>query len=85
MIPWYRQVLSLVYGLGVMLIAVWALEQGQGGAGVILGVVAMSLITLLLIFGVEINSITFLDRIEIDFTNTSREPPAKNENGGDKE
>lgn len=69
MIPWYRQVLSLVYGLGVMLIALWALEQGQG-PWVILGVVAMSMITLLLIFGVEIDNIKYGDKV-INFTNTS--------------
>ena len=38
MISWYRQVLSLVYGLGVMLIALWAINQGQG-PWMILGVV----------------------------------------------
>jgi hypothetical protein len=70
MIPWYRQVLSLVYGLGVMLIALWALEQGSGPY-VVLGVVAMSCLTLMLIFGVEINEIVLMDRIKIDFSNTS--------------
>ena len=70
MIPWYRQVISLVYGLGVILIALWALEQG-GGPYVILGVVAMSMLTLMLIFGIEIDEIRVLDKVQIDFTNTS--------------
>ena len=70
MIPWYRQVISLVYGLGVIMIALWALEQGAGPY-VILGVVAMSMLTLMLIFGVEIDRIQVLDKIQIDFTDTS--------------
>ena len=69
MIPWYRQVISLVYALGVILIALWALEQGTGPY-VILGVVAMSMLTLMLIFGIEIDEIRVLDKVQIDFTNT---------------
>lgn len=69
MIPWYRQVISLIYGLGVIMIALWALEQGQGPY-VILGVVGMSMVTLLLIFGIEIDEISVGDRIHIDFTET---------------
>lgn len=72
MIPWYRQVLSLIYGLGVMLIALWALEQGQG-PWVILGVVGMSCLTLMLIFGIEIDSVKVLDKVEIEFSNTSED------------
>ena len=71
MISWYRQVLSLVYGLGVMLIALWAIKQGQG-PWVILGVVAMSCLTLLLIFGVEIDTIKVGDKLQIDFTDTTQ-------------
>lgn len=70
MIPWYRQLLSLIYGLGVMLIALWAIDHGQGGPYLILGTVGMSLLTLMLIFGVEINSVTVGDWFEIDFSNT---------------
>jgi len=69
MIPWYRQVISLVYGLGVIMIALWALEQGTGPY-VILGVVGMSMLTLMLIFGVEISEIRLLDKLEITFTDT---------------
>lgn len=72
MIPWYRQVLSLIYGLGVMLISLWALEQGTGGSWMILGVVGMSFMTLMLIFGVEISEITVMDRVRIDFTDTGQ-------------
>ena len=71
MIPWYRQVLSLVYGIGVMLIALWAIEQGQG-PWMILGVVAMSCLTLLLIFGVEIDTVKVGDKVRIDFTDTTQ-------------
>ena len=70
MIPWYRQVISLVYGLGVILIALWALEQGTGPY-VILGVVSMSMLTLMLIFGVEISEIRVMDKVQIDFTDTT--------------
>ena len=70
MIPWYRQVISLVYGLGVIMIALWALEQGTGPY-VILGVVGMSMLTLMLIFGVEISEIRLLDKLEITFTDTT--------------
>lgn len=78
MIPWYRQLISLIYGLGVILIAVWALEQGQGQF-VILGVVGMSMLTLLLIFGVEVSEVKVGDRVHIEFTETSKNP------GGDDE
>ena len=71
MISWYRQVLSLVYGLGVMLIALWAINQGQG-PWMILGVVGMSCLTLLLIFGVEIDTIKVGDKVQIDFTDTTQ-------------
>jgi len=63
---WYRQVLSLVYGLGVMAIAMWALRQGSGPT-VVLGVVGMSMLTLMLIFGVEIDEIRVLDKVQITF------------------
>jgi len=67
---WYQQLLTLVYGLGIMVIALWALEQGTG-AYVILGVVGMSMLTLTLIFGVEVDSIRVLDKVEIEFTGHS--------------
>lgn len=70
MIPWYRQLLSLIYGLGVMLIALWAIDQGSASF-VILGVVGMSLLTLMLIFGVEVNSVSVADYVEIDFSTTT--------------
>ena len=71
MIPWYRQLISLVYGLGVILIALWALEQGAGGPTMILGVVGMSMLTLMLIFGVEIDQVQVsLDGFNVDFTDT---------------
>ena len=70
MIPWYRQVISLVYGLGVIMISLWALEQGTGPY-VVLGVVAMSMLTLMLIFGIEISEIQVMDRVRIEFTDTS--------------
>lgn len=69
MIPWYRQLLSLIYGLGVMLIALWALEQGDA-PWVILGVVGMSMLTLTLIFGIEIDSVQIGDYVTIEFTDT---------------
>ncbi len=72
MTVWYRQLLSLIYGVGVTMIALWALEQGSS-PWVILGVVGMSMLTLTLIFGVEVNSVEVGDRIKIDFTNTSGE------------
>jgi len=68
MIPWHRQVISLIYGLGVIMIALWALEQGQGPY-VVLGVVGMSMLTLMLIFGVEIDSVQVGDFGRIEFTN----------------
>jgi len=70
MIPWHRQLISLIYGIGVIMIALWALEQGSGPY-VVLGVVGMSMLTLMLIFGVEIDSITIGNVGEIEFTDTS--------------
>ena len=70
MIPWHRQVISLIYGLGVIMIALWALEQGQGPY-VVLGVVGMSCLTLMLIFGVEVEAVRIGNIGEIEFTDTS--------------
>ena len=69
MIPWYRQVLALIFGLGVMLIALWGIDQGQG-ALLIGSVVGMAFLSLLLIFGIEVDSVRVGDKIEIDFTST---------------
>lgn len=71
MIPWYRQAIALIFGLGVMLIALWAIEQGQGMI-LITSVAGMAFVALLLIFGVEIDSIQ-VDSIglSIDFSNTT--------------
>lgn len=80
MIPWYRQVLSLLYGIGVTMIALWALEQGTG-PWVILGVVGMSMLTLVLIFGVEIDSIRVGNRVFIEFTDTSDTRAREKPNG----
>lgn len=79
MIPWYRQVLSLVYGLGVMTIAVWAIDQGSS-QWVILGTVIISMLTLMLIFGIEIDRISFGEYLEVDFTDTNG---TGNTSGGD--
>jgi hypothetical protein len=62
MIPWYRQVLALVLSLGIMLIALWGIDKSPGRY-VVLGAMAMSFVTLLLVFGVEI------DRIELSVAN----------------
>lgn len=70
MIPWYRQVLALIFGLGVMLIALWGIDQGSGA--ILIGSVAgMAFLSLLLIFGIEVDSVKIGDKVEIDFTNTS--------------
>jgi len=71
MIPWYRSFIALVFGGGVMLIALWAIEQGSG-PWMILGVAGMAFVALLLIFGVEIDTIE-IDAIglSIDFSNTT--------------
>lgn len=71
MIPWYRQVISLVYGIGVIMIALWALEQGTG-AYVILGIVGMSMLTLSMIFGVEIQEVQIGKVGRITFSDTER-------------
>jgi len=73
MIPWHRQVISLIYGIGVIMIALWALEQGQGPY-VVLGVVGMSMLTLMLIFGVEISEVHIGNVGYIEFTETSSKP-----------
>jgi len=70
MTTWYRQVLSLIYAILVTTIALWALDQGSG-PWVILGVVGMSLLTLTLIFGIEIDTVSIGDYIEIDFSETT--------------
>jgi hypothetical protein len=66
----HRQVLSLVYGVAVTAIAVLALNQGSSPT-VIVSVVGMSMLTLMLIFGVEIDTIRVLDKVEIQFTDGS--------------
>lgn len=52
MIPWYRQLLSLVYGVGIMMIGLYAIDQNST-AWLIGSVVFMSMGTLALVFGVE--------------------------------
>jgi len=68
-IPWYRQVIALVFGLGVVTIALWAIQQGEGRL-MIVGVVGMAFLSLLLIFGIEIDRIEIGDKFVIDFSNT---------------
>jgi len=70
-IPWYRQVISLIYGLGVITIAVYAIDQGDSRL-LLAGTVFMSMLTLLLLFGVELNSLEVSrEGVHIDFTDTS--------------
>ncbi len=66
----HRQVLSLVYGLAVTGIAVLALRQGSNPT-VIISIVGMSMLTLMLIFGVEIDSVRILDHVEIKFSESA--------------
>jgi hypothetical protein len=63
----HRQLLSFVYGVAVTAIALWALNQGSSPT-VIVSVVGMSMLTLMLIFGVEIDRIRVLDKVDIEFT-----------------
>ena len=70
MIPWYRQVLALVFGLGVMIIAIWGIDQGSG-AMLIGSVVGMAFLSLLLIFGIEVDSIEIGDKFRIDFSSAT--------------
>lgn len=73
MIPWYRQILALVFGGGVMLIALWAIQQGSG-AWMIGTVAGMAFLTLLLIFGVELDTLEVTTGgFSIDFSNTTME------------
>jgi len=77
MMPWHRQAISFVYGVGVIMIALLALEQGHG-KWVILGVVGMSMLTLMLIFGVEIERVQIgrIGRIEFaDRNDSSNDDP----------
>lgn len=69
-IPWYRQVISLIFGLGVITIAVWAIDQGSGMI-IIAGTAGMAFITLMLIFGIEIDYIE-VGGNRIEFSNTTR-------------
>jgi len=82
MIPWHRQLISLIYGVGVIMIALWALEQGQGRF-VVLGVVGMSMLTLMLIFGVEISEVRIGNVGRIEFTDTGRERRDKGDDASD--
>jgi hypothetical protein len=73
MIPWWRQLLSLVFGLGVMLIALYAIREGSGPV-VILGTAGLSMLTLLLIFGIEVDDISIAgDYVVINFSDTTHE------------
>jgi hypothetical protein len=58
----------------VTAIAVLALNQGSSPT-VIVPVVGMSMLTLMLIFGVEIDRIRVLDKIEIEFTGSPDQQP----------
>jgi hypothetical protein len=82
MIPWYRQLLGLVFGLGVMMIALWAITQGSG-AYLIATVAGMAFLSLLLIFGIEVDSVEF-GSFKIDFSNTTvNKSVTKRESGSD--
>jgi len=70
-IPWYRQILALVFGMGVMAIALLAIAEGSS-MWTIFGVAGMAFLTLLLIFGVEIEYVE-VGRLRIEFTDTTRE------------
>jgi hypothetical protein len=72
MMPRHRQVISLIYGLGVIMIALWALAQGTGPY-VILGVVGMSCLTLMLIFGVEVERVEIGSVGQVVFTDTGNQ------------
>lgn len=70
-IPWYRQAIALIFGVGVMTIALWAIEQGTGPF-LIGGVAGMAFVTLLLIFGVEVDSIEVdTSGFAVEFSNTT--------------
>ena len=71
-IPWYRSVMATLFGVGVMAIALFAIEQGSGRM-LIGSVVGMAFLTIMLIFGVEIDEIRIDfagNEIVLDFTNT---------------
>ncbi|QAS68866.1 hypothetical protein HFTV1-gp33 [Haloferax tailed virus 1] len=70
-IPWYRQAIALIFGVGVMTIALWAIEQGTGP--LLIGSVAgMAFLTILLIFGVEVDSIEVdTSGFAVQFSNTT--------------
>jgi hypothetical protein len=69
----HRQLLALVYGLAVTTLALWALRHGGQSPTVIISVVTMSMLTLMLIFGVEIDRIQILDKIVIVFSDNGAE------------
>lgn len=71
--------MALVYGVGVTTLGLWALREGGRSPTVIISVVAMSMLTLMLIFGVEIDRIRLLDKVEIVFSN-AEEPEDDSQN-----
>jgi len=75
-IPWYRQLLALVFGIGVMIISVYSIQQGSGAA-LITTVAGMAFMTLLLIFGIEVDQIEIGDKVVIDFSDTTVPPKDK--------
>lgn len=80
MIPWWRQLLSLVFGLGVMLIALFAIKQGSGPV-VILGTAGIAMTTLLLIFGIEIDDISIGgEYVVVNFSDTTSEDTEATDN-----
>jgi hypothetical protein len=67
--------MATLFGVGVMAIALFAIEQGSGRM-LIGSVVGMAFLTIMLIFGVEIDEIRIDfagNEIVLDFTNTSDE------------
>jgi hypothetical protein len=54
--PWYRRVLSVLFGIGVIAISLLALSQGSS-MWVLGGVSIMAMASLLLIYGIEIQYI----------------------------
>lgn len=70
MIPWYRQLLALVFGLGVLLISLWGIDQGNGTI-LIVSVAGMGFMSLLLIFGIEVDTIEIGEKVQIEFSSTT--------------
>jgi len=64
----HRKIMGVLFGLAVIALSFFGIAASSGGAFLVVSVIGIAALTLLLIFGIEVNRIEVGDRIVIDFS-----------------